>query len=116
MQINNVYTMRNIALYKLLKIFIFFICCTIISCTDKESISPQKEDFYSEGSVIFWTSNSTYGTIDVYIDGAFVGTITTYTFSDPECGTYGFVTIKRPPGSSRFNPSILSTSVLFSAR
>lgn len=85
----------------IIKIFLIQILFLILNgCSDKETISKDSVNFINEGSYIFWTRNSSYCPIDIYVDNVFVGTITTSTsnYEAPDCYTSGYVTIKKPVG------------------
>lgn len=52
------------------------------------------------GSVTFWNAPySGLGIVDVYVGGAFQGSITKNASSEPNCGQYGCVTFTGAPGS-----------------
>jgi hypothetical protein len=84
-------------------ILILLLIFTLNACKDKESTSPDSKDFVHEGSCIFWTQNSYYCPIDVYIDNVFAGTITTSDWNVPDCNTSGFVTVKKEIGTHNFH-------------
>lgn len=88
--------------YYAIKLFVFLFFVSVSGCKDKEATSPKKTDFYHEGKAIFWISNSSYGSIDIYIDGDKVGTIISYSYNAPTCETPGFVTITKPLGTYHF--------------
>jgi len=105
MLIKNKYMRKTINNISFLRI-IMIIFISLNSCSDKETISPVKKDFYSvetEGSIIFWTKNQSYCPIEIYIDNILVGTITTTALSPPNCNTYGFVTVKKLIGSYQYH-------------
>ena len=64
---------------------------------------PKKEE--QNGSIIFWLkANYNLGTIDVYIDNSFVGTITSYySNGNPQCGSQGCVTKSLTTGQHSFS-------------
>ena len=56
------------------------------------------------GSHMFWydaddSNNYWSGDIQIYVDGNYEGTINAWADKNPGCGTSGFVTISRPPGT-----------------
>lgn len=81
----------NILQIILLTSFVFFSSCDTL--IDEES--------ELNGQTMFW-SNFDGPPIDVFIDGDFYGTITTYFTEVPTCETPGCVTVELPAGSYDF--------------
>ena len=65
---------------------------------------------YTSGQNIFWTANSSYGNITVYVDGAYAGQFSYYSASGtaPDCGTAGFLTVSKSVGAHSFTASCSS--------
>lgn len=59
---------------------------------------------YTTGQCVFWTGTSTYGQINIRINGGNVGTITQYMTNGlaPNCGQTGYVTLEYPEGTYNF--------------
>jgi|GEM_PF-336918 len=89
---------------------ISFQSCIKEGCTDSDAINYDEyatDDDGSciyEGEGIFWTDQD-YGFdgIKVYVEGTYVGSITMYSSSTPDCGESGFVTITRETGDYSFS-------------
>lgn len=55
---------------------------------------------------MFWTSRADVSYISVYVSNVNVGTISVYSTSgQPVCGTSGFVTVDKSPGTYSFTAS-----------
>ncbi len=86
--------------------------CIIYGCTDPSAVNYNPQATNDDGScvyqsqkgeAIFWTDwDYGVGLINVYVSNSYVGQITHYYSSVPDCGTYGCVTIERDPGSYSF--------------
>ena len=65
--------------------------------------TPVKLDFSTataSGQAIFWTDKSSgWSSIDITVAGSSAGSVTKYSSSAPSCGSSGYVTITRPPGT-----------------
>jgi hypothetical protein len=48
---------------------------------------------YAQSPLMFWTKNTGYGNIDIYVNGKYEGTITRAYSSAPGCGASGCVTV-----------------------
>lgn len=106
------------------QLFISILFCILCyACQQKETISPFSNDntgnstnggnptsttgsgggsttTTAQGRATFWTSQTTgWSKIDVYIGGAFAGSISGYYNATPSCGSSGNVTITRNPGT-----------------
>ncbi|MEI6059359.1 MAG: hypothetical protein WCR72_01560 [Bacteroidota bacterium] len=58
------------------------------------------------GQAMFWTSRADVSYISVYVSNVNVGTISVYSTSgQPVCGTSGFVTVDKSPGTYSFTAS-----------
>jgi hypothetical protein len=42
---------------------------------------------------MFWTNTGSHGSINIYVNGAYAGTISSYYTSSPSCGANGCVTV-----------------------
>lgn len=87
-----------------------FMGCQQEGCTDPDARNYDSEadkddgSCVYEGEAIFWTdADYGVGTIDVSVEGTFVGTITSYSNYIPDCGESGFVTITRDVGTYSFS-------------
>ena len=60
-----------------------------------------EDDDVAKGKTMFW-SNFDGPPIDVYVDGNFYGTITTFYSETPDCESNGCVTIILPTGTYDF--------------
>ncbi|MHC2990237.1 hypothetical protein OB13_01025 [Pontibacter sp. HJ8] len=58
----------------------------------------------SNGQVLFWTASKTLGGsyINVYVEGAYVGQITSYYSTGPSCGASGSASVTKAPGTYQF--------------
>lgn len=87
-----------------------FESCKKEGCTDFDAANYDSEADTDDGTCIyngqnvFWTdADYGVGTIDVYVDDVFQGTITSYMSSGiPDCGDDGFVTFEGAPGTYDF--------------
>ena len=92
--------------------------CIIEGCTDEDAINYDSEATDDDGSceyegeAIFWTDwDYGVGNISVYVEGTYVGQITSYySSSTPDCGASGCVTITREPGYYSFTASATGAS------
>lgn len=85
-------SLRNIKLLVIVILgFSFFFSCDTL----------YDEETELTGKIMFW-SNFDGPPIDVYIDGAFYGTITSFFTDAPSCESAGCVTVELPAGSYDF--------------
>lgn len=85
--------------------------CIIPGCTDPKANNYNSKATYNDGSCIypygeavFWTDKDYgVGQIEVYVSSSYVGKITRYYTSTPDCNANGCVTIKREPGTYTFS-------------
>lgn len=75
-------------------------CSYVSSGANYTSLSScQSNCASSTTQFMFWNSNSSSGTISVYLDGSYVGGISSYYTSAPPCGASGAVTVTTSSGS-----------------
>lgn len=100
--------MKNLLVVMLAAIMLLqFNSCEKEGCTDVEAENYDSDAESDDGSCtysaqcIFWMKNN-LGKIDIYIEGKYKGTISTYSNSMPYCGTPNFVTFEGISGRTYF--------------